>query len=118
MRRPGRGVASGIGRHAVLMRIRTNAQQKNLYPDIQDVERLTLLEHRREIADAIGRGCFLAELVSGDGENGEILFESLLAPAAYVIVDANRERLRHFSEGVARRHPQLDILPVPLPVTP
>src|SRR5438105_1712216 len=87
-------------------------------PVEQDDERDVLCVHADRIAKAIGRGCFLAEVVGGSGENGEVLLAHLLAPAAYVIVDADRARLARVADEIEERHPQIDVLPVPLELTP
>ncbi len=94
------------------------AQRSIALDDPLDGEGAIIVEHGPAIADALGRGCFLADLGGGRRGNGERLLDALLAPAAYVVVDSDRARLQDAAHAIARRRPHLDVLPVALEISP
>ncbi len=72
-----------------------------------------ILERRSaEIGAALGPGCVMVELGSGEARKTEILLSSLADPAGYVPVDISGEQLAVTAARIRRRFPGLVVLPV------
>ncbi|MFQ5510857.1 MAG: L-histidine N(alpha)-methyltransferase [Candidatus Krumholzibacteriia bacterium] len=68
--------------------------------------------HIDEMVALIGPGSMIIEYGSGSSEKSQILLDHLEAPAAYVPIDISREHLVRSAVRIAKRYPQLEILPV------
>jgi dimethylhistidine N-methyltransferase len=68
--------------------------------------------HAKEMAALLGPDCRLVEYGSGSSTKTRILLDSAPDLAAYVPVDISRVHLHKTAEGLRRRYPQLEILPV------
>jgi dimethylhistidine N-methyltransferase len=74
---------------------------------------LGILErHIGEMAALAGPRARVIEFGSGSGAKTRILLEHLEAPASYVPIDIARTQLLAFADSVARRMPDLQVLPV------
>ncbi|BDI29158.1 dimethylhistidine N-methyltransferase [Capsulimonas corticalis] len=65
-----------------------------------------------EMAALLGPDCRLVEYGSGSSTKTRILLDSAPHLAAYVPVDISRVHLQKTAEGLRRRYPRLEILPV------
>lgn len=65
-----------------------------------------------EIADLLGPDVLLVEYGSGSSLKTEFLLEALHQPAAYMPIDISAEHLSKSAERLARRFPDLEVLPV------
>ncbi len=68
--------------------------------------------HIDEMAGHLGKGCLLIEYGSGSGLKTQILLDALEAPAGYVPIEISREHLERSARHLARRFPDLEVLPV------
>ena len=74
---------------------------------------LSIMErHGRALAEALGRNVLLLEYGSGSSRKTETLLRELIDPTAYVPIDISREHLELSAGRLARRFPELEILPV------
>ncbi len=72
-----------------------------------------ILEQRaEEIAVAVGPGCLMVELGSGEAHKTEILLAALKGPVAYVPVDISSEQLAQTATRIGRDFPGLVVRPV------
>jgi dimethylhistidine N-methyltransferase len=71
-----------------------------------------LHRHAGDMAAALGDGCLVIEYGSGSGLKTPLLLERLRHPAEYVPVDISRDHLLASAAALARRFPQLQVLPV------
>jgi len=71
-----------------------------------------LREHGADMATRLGSGCMLVEFGSGASVKVRILLDHLDTPAAYVPIDVAKLQLVETASDLARRYPELDILPV------
>jgi dimethylhistidine N-methyltransferase len=69
-------------------------------------------QYAGEMADQIGRGAMLVEYGSGACTKTRILLDHLPQPVAYVPVDISRDHLHETANDLARRYPDIEILPV------
>jgi dimethylhistidine N-methyltransferase len=65
-----------------------------------------------EMADQIGPGVMLVEYGSGACIKTRILIDHLHQPVAYVPVDISRDHLHQTANDLAKRYPDIEILPV------
>lgn len=65
-----------------------------------------------EMAEQIGPGVMLVEYGSGACLKTRILLDHLHEPVAYVPVDISRDHLKQTADGLAKRYPEFEILPV------
>ncbi|REK24373.1 MAG: L-histidine N(alpha)-methyltransferase [Planctomycetota bacterium] len=65
-----------------------------------------------EMAEQIGPGVMLVEYGSGSSTKTTLLLDRLEGPVAYVPVDISGEHLHQTAESLARRYPEIEILPV------
>jgi L-histidine Nalpha-methyltransferase len=79
------------------------------YPTRAEVE--ILRERGPQIARAVGPGRAVVEFGAGSAAKTPLLLDCI-APAAYVPIDISGEFLRESCAGLARRYPQLPIIPV------
>ena len=68
--------------------------------------------HAAKMADAIGEDCELIELGSGNAQKTRLLLEQLRSPRAYLPIDISREPLELSAVRMAKRFPELRVLPV------
>jgi L-histidine Nalpha-methyltransferase len=80
------------------------------YPTRAELDLLTL--HGTEIADVAGPGVTLVEYGSGSSVKTGLLLDRFREPAVYVPVDISREHLLASAHRLARRYPDLPVLPV------
>ena len=74
---------------------------------------MAILEaHAAKMADAIGEDCELIELGSGNARKTRLLLEQLRSPRAYLPIDISREPLELSALRMAKRFPELRVLPV------
>jgi L-histidine Nalpha-methyltransferase len=74
---------------------------------------MAILEtHAAKMADAIGEDCELIELGSGNAQKTRLLLEQLRSPRAYLPIDISREPLELSALRLAKRFPELRVLPV------
>jgi dimethylhistidine N-methyltransferase len=74
---------------------------------------MAILEtHAAKMAGAIGEDCELIELGSGNAQKTRLLLEQLRSPRAYLPVDISREPLELSALRLAKRFPELRVLPV------
>lgn len=71
-----------------------------------------MASHVDEMAGEVGAGAALIEYGAGSGRKTQLLLENLDAPAAYVPVDISREFLLESASRLARRYPDIEVLPV------
>lgn len=71
-----------------------------------------LRRHAGDMTAALGAGCLVIEYGSGSGMKTPLLLERLKNPAGYVPVDISRDHLLASAAALARRFPQLEVLPV------
>lgn len=69
-------------------------------------------QHAADMANACGPGCLLIEYGSGSSLKTQILLDHLNSPAAYMPLDISREHLESSVGKLARKYPDLEILPV------
>ena len=69
-------------------------------------------QHAGEMAEQIGPEVMLIEYGSGSSIKTRILLDHLIAPVAYVPVDISRKHLQQTANELARRYPDIEILPV------
>jgi dimethylhistidine N-methyltransferase len=70
-----------------------------------------LRRHAGDMAAALGDACLVIEYGSGSGLKTPLLLERLRHPAGYVPVDISRDHLLASAAALARRFPQLEVLP-------
>lgn len=75
------------------------------------VETALLRDHAGDIAAIVGTGSAIVEIGAGSSTKTPILIEAL-APRTYVPIDISGEFLRDSSAAVARRFPDLQVIPV------
>lgn len=68
--------------------------------------------HTSEMATQIGPGVMLVEYGSGSSTKTPLLLDHLQDPVAYVPVDISGDHLQQTAVSLARRYPQIEILPV------
>jgi dimethylhistidine N-methyltransferase len=74
---------------------------------------MAILEtHAAKMADAIGEDCELIELGSGNAQKTRLLLEQLRSPRAYLPIDISRKPLELSALRLAKRFPELRVLPV------
>ncbi len=91
-----------------------------LFVEICDLEEYYLtrtetaiLERRAgEVASAVGAGCLVIELGSGEARKTEILLTALDCPIGYVPVDISSEQLEQTAERIGRIFPELVVHPI------
>jgi dimethylhistidine N-methyltransferase len=71
-----------------------------------------MASHVDEMAGEVGAGAALIEFGAGSGRKTRLLLENLESPAAYVPVDISREFLLESAGRLARRYPDIEVLPV------
>ena len=71
-----------------------------------------LRRHAGDMAAELGDGCVVVEYGSGSGLKTPLLLERLRHPAGYVPVEISRDHLLASAAALARRVPQLEVLPV------
>lgn len=71
-----------------------------------------MASHVGEMAELVGPGAALIEYGAGSGRKTQLLLENLDTPAAYVPVDISREFLLESASRLARRYPDVEVLPV------
>jgi dimethylhistidine N-methyltransferase len=71
-----------------------------------------LRRHAGEMAAMLGDQCLVIEYGSGSGLKTPLLLERLRHPAGYVPVEISRDHLLASAAALARRFPQLEVLPV------
>jgi dimethylhistidine N-methyltransferase len=71
-----------------------------------------LREHGADMAAGLGSECMLVEFGSGASIKVRILLDHLDHPAAYVPIDVAKMQLVETASDLARKYPNLDILPV------
>lgn len=71
-----------------------------------------LRENLGEIAQALGPRVLLVEFGSGSSLKTDLLLDRLEDPVGYVPIDISRSHLVNSAARLARRYPQLEILPV------
>ena len=71
-----------------------------------------LRRHAGDMAAELGAGCLVVEYGSGSGLKTPLLLERLRHPAGYVPVEISRDHLLASAAALARRFPQLEVLPV------
>lgn len=65
-----------------------------------------------QIAEAVGPGVSVIEYGIGSGLKTRILLENLEDPVAFIPIDISAEHLAASAEALARRFPEIEILPV------
>lgn len=85
-------------------------QQPEYYPTRTELG--IMASHVDEMAEEVGPGAALIEYGAGSGRKTQLLLENLDAPAAYVPVDISREFLLESASRLARRYPDIEVLPV------
>jgi dimethylhistidine N-methyltransferase len=75
-------------------------------------ETTIMRKHVGEMAERIGAGSMIVEYGSGSSEKSKILLDHVRDPAAYVPIDISREHLIRSASKIAKRYPDLEILPV------
>lgn len=68
--------------------------------------------HAGAMTAALGPRCLLVEYGSGSSEKTRTLLDHLEDPAAYVPVDISREPLLRAAEALAKRYPDVPVIPV------
>jgi dimethylhistidine N-methyltransferase len=71
-----------------------------------------LRRHAGDMAAALGDECLVVEYGSGSGLKTPLLLERLRHPAGYVPVEISRDHLLASATALARRFPQIEVLPV------
>ena len=71
-----------------------------------------LRRHIDEMAGHIGPDSLLIEYGSGSGTKTQLLLDALESPVGYVPIEISSEVLRRSAEHLARRYPNLAVLPV------
>jgi dimethylhistidine N-methyltransferase len=80
------------------------------YPTRTELEIMD--ESVQEMAAALGTGCLLIELGSGDGRKTEVLLRSLVDPVAYVPIDISPDALKESTARLAQNFPSLRVEPI------
>jgi dimethylhistidine N-methyltransferase len=71
-----------------------------------------LRRYADEMAAGLGPECLVIEYGSGSSLKTPLLLEQLVEPAGYVPVDISREQLFASATAIARRFPNIEVLPV------
>lgn len=71
-----------------------------------------LYRHSEEVCALVGSGCRLVEYGSGSSDKTRLLLDRLETPAAYVPIEISREHLLKATGTLARRYPEVEMLPV------
>ena len=75
-------------------------------------EQMLMDRHAPEMAQQLGSRVCLLEPGSGSSTKTHVLLENLIDPAAYVPIDISRTHLLQTAEGLRKRFPDLEVLPV------
>ena len=75
-------------------------------------ESLIMRTFAAEMAEQIGTGVMLIEYGSGSSTKTRILLEHLIDPVAYVPVDISKEHLQGSADRLAKRFPDIEVLPI------
>jgi len=75
-------------------------------------EMAIMQQHRRQMAECIGHDALVVELGSGSSRKTRLLLEALETPVGYVPIDISREHLISAAEMLAKRFPDVEVLPV------
>ncbi len=75
-------------------------------------ETAIMKKHVEKMVTLIGPGSMIVEYGSGSSEKSKILLDHVQDPAAYVPIDISREHLIRSASRIAKRYPDLEILPV------
>ena len=69
-------------------------------------------QHARDMAQRVGPRAFLVEYGSGSSIKTRVLLDVMESPVAYVPIDISRETLLASAEDIAKRYPELEVLPL------
>lgn len=85
-------------------------QLEEYYPTVTETKIMN--DNIDEIVECIGHGSMLIEYGSGSSEKTKILLDHLDDLAVYIPVDISKDHLTQSAARIARRYPNLEVIPV------